>query len=377
MDNTNSLGLSRVERRLSGYAENTGIESIIYDNEIPSFVETALERLYGNIYSSLAEFHITGAIKDASTYVLRKHGTLVALFLFRREKRKLVVLNEVISVSQEDIYYFASYVFSILDGVDAIVFGAIETDIRMLSFPFQRFNYSEDIVVPLPNTEQAYLASLGPATRKNLSRHRNRLIRDFPSFCYRSFVRGEASEQHIRAIVKFNWDRMARKNKRSGIDEQRTQRLLALVNAHGFVWIATIDGRICAGAICLNVGPQYFMEISSHDYAYDQYRLGTLCCCLALCACIERGGHQLHLLWGRYDYKYMLGGMQRDLDKVIVYRNSSGLLRNGDLAAKAAIQNVIRKIKLWLQGQKNERGFFAASIVRAVNILRSAKRFIH
>ena len=52
------------------------------------------------------------------------------------------------------------------------------------------------------------------------------------------------------------------------------------------VQVVTIDDRICAGAICLRVGSQYYMAISSHDSAYDAYRLGTLCCVLAIGACI-------------------------------------------------------------------------------------------
>ncbi len=356
------------EHAIDAHAACTEIDGTFYENEVPPFVESALETLYGNIYSSLAEWRLSGAIKDASTFVLCEDGKLKAVLLFRREKNRLVVLNEVVTINCDDVHHFARCVFAAFDEVTVITFRAIETDVQRLPFPFQRVNYSEDIVVPLPSTEAEYLASLGNATRKNLNRHRNRLMRDFPSFDCHVYEREEIREEHVRAIVKFNQERMARKNKSSGFDEHRTQRLISLAKTHGFAWVATIDGRVCAGALCFCIGPHYFMELSSHDYAYDEYRLGTLCCYRAICASIARGGSELHLLWGRNEYKYMLKGVQRNLDILVIYRDGMHLLRNGNLACKTAIQGYIRQMKLWVQRKMNQSGSIARAVINAADL---------
>lgn len=343
-----------------------------YDNVVPPFVEGALEQLYGNTYSSIAAWRLSGAIKDASTFVLSKNGQPVTVLVFRREANKVTVINEVITINRAEIHRFAEYIFAMFDTVTVISFRAIQTDVRRLPFPYQRVNYLEDIVVQLPNLEQDYLALLGRATRKNLKRHRNRLQRDFPSFSDRVYEREEINEQQVRAIVKFNWARMAAKNKVSGFDERAIQRLISLTRASGFIWVATIDGQICAGAICDSVGTHYFMTISAHDPAYDRYRLGTLCCYLAICACIDRGGSEMHLLWGQYAYKYLLLGIQRDLDNIVIYRDHIHQLRNGNLVLKTVIKAHIRRMILWFFHHQDS--FVGRAAMMAVHFLRGVRR---
>lgn len=364
--------MASTDHNLAGQTENQEIVVTCYDNEVPPFSESALERLYENRYSSIPEWRLTGAIEGASTFVLSKNGAPVTVLVFRREMNKVTVINEVITISDADVRRFAEYVFATYVDVTVISFRAIETDVLRLPFPFQRVNYLEDIVVLLPNSEQDYLARLGPATRKNLNRHRNRLKRDFPTFSYQIYEREEIDEQHVRAIVKFNWTRMAAKNNVSGFDERAIQRLISLTRTNGFVWVARIDGEICAGAICDSVGTHYFMKISAHDSAYDSYRLGTLCCYLAICACIKRGGSVTHLLWGQYEYKYLLLGIQRELDNIVIYRDRIQQLRNGNLALKTAIQGHIRQLKLWLLHHQDR--LVGRAAMAAVSLLRGARR---
>lgn len=356
-------------------ASQTEIEHVVatcYDNEVPPFCAGALERLYGNSYSTVAEWRLTGMIENASTFVLSRNGSPATVFVFRNEMNKVTVLNEVITIKHAEVCRFAEYVFATYSRVTVIAFRAVENDVRRLPFPFQRVNYLEDIVVRLPQLEQDYLGKLGPATRKNLNRHRNRLIRDFPSFSCQIYEREEIDEQQVRALVDFNRNRMAEKNKLSGFDEKEIQKIISLARAGGFMLVARIRGQICGGAICDSVGSHFFMKISSHDSVYNSYRLGTLCCYLSICACIQRGGSEMHLLWGQYEYKYLLLGTQRELDNIIIYRNRMHQLWNSSLALTTAFQGQLRHLKLWLH--RNQHHFVGRAALTAIGLLRKVRR---
>lgn len=319
-----------------------------YEHEVPAFVEPALDMIYGSIFTSLVQHRLTGGLpRDVSTYVVRREGRITTVFLFHVTNRRVQVLNEVIRISQEEIDRFAAFIFDKYPAVSLIAFKAIETDIQRLPFPYQRVNQLEDIFMSLPDTPEAYLASLGKNTRRNVKRYTDRLKKTFPSFRFDIYER-DVPEEIIREIVGFNRQRMAGKNKASRLDEAETQRILKLSRARGLVGVISIDGKVCAGGISFRAGANYFLDVLAHDPKYNDYWVGMLCCYLTICECIQRQGKEFHFLWGRYDYKFTLGAVQHDLDALTVYRSHAGMLCNMSIALKNAAQGRIRLAKRWL-----------------------------
>ena len=346
-----------------------------HENEIPDFVEEEMERLYENIYSSLLQFRVYKTIKgNTSTYVVREDQRIVTIFLFVRERAKVRVLNEVIRLNESDISRFAEYIFAAFKKVTVISFHAIQTDIHRLRFPYQQFNCSEDIVLTLPATEQEYLTNLGKHSRKNINYYRNKLKRDFPAFQFDVLSKEEITHQQIREIVILNRERMAGKNKLSAFDDEETDRIISLVKECGVVGMVRIDGRICAGAICLCIGRKYFMSVISHDSRYDEYRLGTLCCFLTICESIARSGKEFHFLWGEYEYKYTLLGLKRNLDHVNVYRSRMQFLFNVNLASGTAWNGYVRRTKLWLHQGDTQSSAVARMILKSLSFMRKMKQ---
>ncbi len=345
-----------------------------YENEVPSFVESEVEQLYGNIFSSLLEFRIYGwVVGSTSTYVASRDGRISALLLFRREKGRVHVLNEAIRVDHGELQRFSDYIFARYPDVNVISFKAIETDVGRLPFPCQRFNHLEDITLTLPETAEQYRASLGKNTRRNIKRYTDRLVRTFPSFRFDVYEKEAVEASHVRALVEFNHARMAEKHIVSEIDEEETRRIVELAQACGLVGIVTIDGRIAAGAISYNAGSNYFLNVLAHAPAYDDYWLGFLCCYRTICECIARGGREFHFLWGRYDYKFALGAVQRDLDNVTVYRSRMQLLLNGRVAWQEAVGGYLRRLKMWLKYEDSLPAQYGRKTVERV---RNAKRVI-
>ncbi len=350
--------------------KNEKISISCYHNEVPFFIVQELDALYASLYSSMIQFVLNGAIDGVSTYVAHKRWTIVAIFLFRHESRKIQVLNEVIHIDAEEIERFTTYIFSVFTSVSVISFRSIETNLRALPRPFQRFNYLEDIVLALPGTPAEYHASLGKATRTNMKQYLKRLARDFPSFRHEIRTGAETDEAQVREIIALNKARRAARNKGAGISDQETQRIVARAKACGLVGMVTIDGRICAGVITYRTGDNYFLGVLAHDPALDHYRPGILCCYLTICACIERKGQEFHFLWGHYEYKYRLGGVRRDLDNVTVYRSAPHCVLNGDLVLKNVSDGYARRILLWLQDARRQNRLVARLLINPARRLR-------
>jgi CelD/BcsL family acetyltransferase involved in cellulose biosynthesis len=198
--------------------------------------------------------------------------------------------------------------------------------------------------------------------------------RAFPLFGFQAFEKGAVCEQHVRDIIDLNRARMAEKNKPSLIDAEETCRIISLVKKCGLVGVATIDGRVCAGAISYRAGNNYFLSILAHDPAYDEYWLGILSCYLTVCECIARGGKEFHFLWGRYEYKFTLLAVQRDLDNLVVYRSHAQRLMNGDMVLKTALEAYRRQASLWLHDAARRDTALARWALSALHYLRSLRR---
>lgn len=341
-----------------------------YDNDIPAFIEPALERLYGNLFSSLAYYRVFGGADNASAYVVRDGKNIVCAWLFQRHRNTIRVVNEGIHVDQDDLLRFAGYVFGRYPKVNVISFHAVRPNMVDLPMPYQRFNCLEDMVLTLPSSADNYMASLGRSTRSYVHRYMNKLKRDFPAFEYRVLGPGEIEESQIRHIIDLNRLRMATKGKESINDEDITRRIVQLSRECGLVGVIMIDGRICAGSINYRAGANFFLETLAHDPAYDDYRLGTLCCYLTICECIARGGGEYHFLWGQDEYKSRLLGVQRDLDDIVIYRSWLHMVLYGKLVMQHAFHAVVRRTRVWVRRTRRTNSFGGRMVSRLWRLAR-------
>lgn len=347
----------------------------LYEKAIPLFVESELERLYRNTFSTLSHFKAYGDITDdTNTYVVRENGTAVAVFLFRLSQNRVRVLNEQINVDAKEIERFVNYIFATFRSVNVISFHAIRTNLQRLALPYQRFSMSDDIVVMLPDTPDEYLAGLGKATRKNIKHHMSRLMRAFPALRFDVYLTNEISEQHVRDIIELNRARMARKNKASTISHDEEARIVELAKRCGLVSVMTLDGNVCAGAVCLRVSENYFSVVSAHSLRFDNYRLGMLCFYRTICESIKRGGKEFHFLWGRYEYKYALSGIQYNLDDVVIYRSRLQLLLQVRMAFQTAMNGYVNMSRSWLLDKAREQENKSGSSRFAFHFLNSLRR---
>jgi hypothetical protein len=344
-----------------------------HESQIPCFAASELERLYGQIYSSLQFFRVFRPEDGVHTYVASRNGKPVALLLFRCAGGRADVLNEMIRLDGRELRRFADYVFGRYPRISVISFQSLQTDTRGLAFPVQRYDHKEDFILALPASPEQYTALLGKSTRGNIRRFRKRLSERFSSFTHVTFENERIEPRLVRDIIGMSKARMTGKKKKFSVDDDMVEGLIRLARTCGFVNAVMIDGRLCAGSIGYRLGTKYFAFVNAHEPEFDGYWLGTLCYYLTICACIARGGTQLHMGWGRYEYKSRLLGVRQDFDRLLVYRSRLGLLLNPRCVAMAALDGRLRKLKLWLTEPQRRNGLLSRLAVDGMYVLRKLR----
>lgn len=302
----------------------TDIVSEIYQQSVPAFASMALDRLQGSLYASSRYLQLSEPEKTTpNTWVGYRSGEIVGVLLFRIEGKRVIVLCEVVTLDSLQMDAFAVSVFSNFTGMRHIAFNAVSLSLPPTRLPAQLYPFSENYVLTLPSSTEAYLGMLGKSTRQSLRGYRNRLLRDFPDLSWTAYTCDDLCVEQQRQLVlilqQFKCESMTARGKSAAIDATETQHFLAIAAECGLFGVAKVNGRICAGAFSCRIGDSYVMLLSASDPAMSVYRLGLLTCLWSVSDCIQRGGRQCHMLWGRYQYKHQLLAEPKHLYRLIIY----------------------------------------------------------
>lgn len=344
--------MSKVLLAQNNTAQSTEISTIIYLNEVPPFVEEALQRLYGHIQSSLPFIRIFKSIDQVSTYVALHGATPTAILLFRLNRRSIVVLNQKMEIDQIELRRFAACVFGQFPSVGVISFKAIHADLVNFPYPIQRGHAMEDIFIALPATVNDYTARLGKSTRSNLKYYKAKLEQMFSSFCFQSYEKENIDEQLIYDLIALSKIRITAKRINFGINSDYAKGIVALAKLCGVVNAIWVDGQLCAGAISFRVGENQYTEVIAHDEKFNQYSPGMLCFYLSICESITKGVKTYHMGGGRLNYKVRLSGVQQDMEPVEIYRSFVGIALNFDRVVKNVLKARILRLKTWLRSHE-------------------------
>lgn len=364
-----------VSRNEALAARHGEIQVSCHDGEIPAFVAQELDRLYRHPYCTLSYLAMMEDLAGTSTYVARQNGMPIVILLYRRTASEVTVINDYVALGEEEIRRFACHLFDRFEAVRRISFRMLQAGVASLGYPRHAVICTEDMTVVLPATVQEYHAAVGRNMRRNIKRYTDALLADFPTYRYQHFLEHEIGEQQIREIVALSCMRMESKNIVPRFNEAEIRWIIDLAKRCGMIGVATIDGRICAGAIGFRMGEDYFMHVIAHDLQYNDYSLGILCYFKTICEGIARGGKQFHLLQGRYGYKYRLLAQRRDLVHLDIYRNRTCLVLCCRSALQKELQGRIHLVKQWLlHDVERQEGRVCRLLARTVNALRKARR---
>ncbi len=301
---------------------------------LPGYVWPGLERRYHSIFCSEPLLRLHGALTwQIEAWTMRRDGRIAVLILFERTGRCARVLNEVFDLPAADLDAFAQAVFAQYPELTAIRLTAVALDGRPRRYPCIVAPHSDDYVLTLPASEEAWLATLSAQTREKIRYHWRRAQRLRPGLCFRTVPAAAIEQAQLRTVLGFNRARMQAKGRRFGMDETEQRRLCALMHERGQLSVIEVDGEVRAGLLCTLAGNDITMHVIAHDPAFDDLRLGFLCCALTIQDAIGQGLQRFHFLWGYYDYKVRLGGHPVTLDQVLLLRARGHACRHPRLLA--------------------------------------------
>ncbi len=390
--------LQRLERQPGMQADakpasrpvDPGLSSEFHRWPLPGYVWPALEKHSQSIFCTEPHLRIHGSLtSDIEAWVMRRDGRIAGLWLFRRHGRKACVLNEVMAASVSEVEQFADALFASFSELDVIELHAVhlvdeqtrhpalrtryapqlrrmptpssalddsempgmeeaqggDAPSRPTARPWQRACVSEDFVLALPASVDDWHASLSARTREKLRQCLRRAQRGEPTLSFRVFNDADISEHQVRAVLKMSRARMRAKGRTYGMDAREERRLCALMRERGQLAAIEVDGHMRAGLLCTLAGNDVYMHVIAHDPAFDELRLGYLCCILCIEAAIAQRMHRFHFLWGWYDYKVRLGGQRQTLEHALLWRSRVAasrhplmLLRQQWLSLKSALR---------------------------------------
>ncbi|SNT19237.1 Acetyltransferase (GNAT) domain-containing protein [Noviherbaspirillum humi] len=330
-----------------------------YEGDLPDFIGPELDRLYGSRFCSLHHLRIHRRLAEANAYVLKRNGIPVAIFLFEARQQRIRILNEGMRVETRYIDRFADWAFERYPEAISLTFNAVEPDGgKKPARPVLRAHCAQDMVLPLPESVERYVASLGKSTRHNIKRRISKLKRTFPDFDYRFLGGSQVREEDIRSLIRISEARLSRLGKAPNIDARETRRIGEMVKACGFVCIATIRGELCGGQIAYHLGETFCFRSIAHEAAYDEFSLGSVVFFLTICECIRQGAKRVHLGWGSQEYKFQFGAVNRDIYRLVLYRSWPAFMLDGLVVGRTAFQGALsstyhRLATLLKSGERN------------------------
>jgi CelD/BcsL family acetyltransferase involved in cellulose biosynthesis len=268
---------------------------------------------------------------------------------FLLERRSIIVLTHMIRLDSTEIERFAACAFEQFPSVDIITLNSVQAELTNFPYPVIRSYSRDDVVITLPSTADAYTATLGKSTRKNLRRYRARLQKKFPSVRFQTYEKTEIDEKIIQDLIKLSELRVTAKQMKFGTSKNYTKGMIELAMAYGVLNVISIDGHLCSGIISYRVGNSQFAEVIAHNEMYNDFSPGMLCCYWAICESITKGVGQFHMGSGLLEYKIWLLGIQKNMEKFEIYRSQALMVLNCDWVMRTICKSFILRLKTWLR----------------------------
>ncbi len=323
---------------------------LVHRDHVPACAPESLGKLYGSLFGILPAIRAIDSKTSQGifTYV-RYDGPTQAggpdtLLMFRRDDRSVRVLNEGMRLDQPSIDAFCTWIFAAVPEASQIDFhaiapiarssirGAPNNSRRQMSWPC-----TEDIVIRLPESPEAYLRQLGKATRKSLKKHLSRARRELPGFSHQVISGAALGEDIVRQIVALNHARVAQQGPQSAIDESATRELIRLIRSHGEAGVIVSAKQLSAGTLACRFGDHVFSLVNAHDPAFDDLGLGNVCRHLMILHAISTGARHFHLMGGNWPGKRATLAERQPLHHLTVYRTRGAILRDLQGIARHAL----------------------------------------
>lgn len=361
---------------IAHHADKNIISSRFYESPIPDFVDATIERLYANIYCTLARIGIYERLDDIHTFAAADEHDIVLLILFRVERNTISIVNQQVALSEADLAYFAANVFFRYPAARRIEGYALDTriDASTFAYPVQMLPRLEENVVQLPADPDAYMQQLGKSTRESLRRSMRKCAAQFPSCRYEVLSSHQITTDHVRELVRLTDERMRSHNAEPYVENTDIERIARLARSHGYLGVILIEETMVAASLCYSVGPCHFAHLIGHDPRFDAYRLGRLVSMHTIFHTIGMGGRQLWMRGGHHEWKSHFLAHRKTLSSVTIYRSRAAALACWRTWLRNAERRRMHELKVLAGGVQVQGGAGNRLLGHALDVVRQARK---
>ena len=264
-----------------------------------------------------------------------EQSVLKHIILFKysaKSEKKISVINNWFKIFVKDIQNICYILFNEFDKLQIIFFERLFTNpekMPKMIFDEGRLGaktmwLGNDIIIPLPESMDAYLKSLSKNTREIISKKRNRIVRVFPDFKVNNFEKSDISFELIEELFALKQKKMIVCGIVPAYSANESRYLYEYFSNSGlgFLSICTIDNKMVSGMTITVFGEHAYAHIIAHDLSFEKYSAGEIALFNAIKYLIEvKKVKYCHMLDGRQRYKYQHGGIDHNSYYVHVFRN--------------------------------------------------------
>ena len=295
------------------------LKAVVHLDEAPAELLAELPELYSSAFSIAEYFAIYDRPRRMYACELDEpHHVIV----FTSHGATAEVLNKVIEIEPAAVERLAAAIFRARPEIRRIR-AEVKFAPPVLGLPVRELHRSDDQVVELPATGEAFERRLGASTRKKLRNFRNRLQRAHPDFNLRTVEGEEITLALVEQVFDWNKQRIIAKGGRWSFENEPEAPYKAwrLLQSHGAVLCGCIGDECVAGCLLMFVGRDCWWFHGGFDPIYSDVDLGFLMTSFLIVESIQRGCARTHMLWGTTPYKQHLGAVPVTAYRVSIFRS--------------------------------------------------------
>ncbi|HEY5168416.1 MAG TPA: GNAT family N-acetyltransferase [Thermoleophilia bacterium] len=328
--------------------EYPDLRAVVFTDRVPPGAAEELPALYNTLLSTEDWFEIEDGIKPTGACLLESPHHVI---LFHVAGDTIEVLNKEFAIGPRSAERACRALFRALPGSRRIHLEVLFPPWE-LKLPKRVLYWTDHMIVDLPDTEEAYLASLGKRTRREVRNKSRRLLESHGDTFAEMVASADHPEEFVAALIAWKNERFNAHGKNTVWQENpgADQGFAELVRRRGRVRITRIDGSVAAVNFLFPVGTAVYVLQAGFDPKYEDFSLGFLNTYWNIADAIRTGHRELSLLWGQDDHKRRFGAKPRRATRLSVFRNRTARIYSLDEGWEVAWRNLRRNAhrEYWL-----------------------------
>lgn len=316
------------------------LEATVYPTSVPDGLAEEIDHLYSSLFTTTDWFVSHDDAEPTGACVLAQPRHVL---LFYVKGDTVEVLNKAFEIAPQDARRACTALFRAIPQARRIHLEVMFPPAE-LRLPLRTRYVTDHMMIDLPDTVDAYYASLGRSMRRNLRRARNHLRRDHPDTATAIVVPGDNGSELLEEFLQWKRARFREKGRTTYWDDNPdlVKRFVELLRRRGEAHITTIEGRRAAINFVFPVGDTVCAQESSFDPRYERAELGLLSQYEVVTNAVERGAARMNLLWGSASHKHHFGAVAHRAAALSVFRDQTARLWSLDEAAGVARRRLRR-----------------------------------